>query len=66
MAVNNIPNVIIACCILYNVCEILGDAFNELWIDDVQLDQPVPLATTASVLSAAESIRNTLVQYYNS
>ena len=66
MAINNIPNVIIACCILHNVCEIHGDSFNDLWLDDVQLDQPVASATTASVSSAAENIRNALVQYYSS
>ena len=41
MAINNIPNVIIACCILHNVSQVHGDVFNDLWLDDSQLDQPV-------------------------
>ena len=65
MSISNVPNVIMACCILHNVCEVHGEAFNEVWLDDVHLDHPTS-ATTAITSSAAEDIRNTLVQYYSS
>ena len=29
MHINNVPNVVLACCILHNICEIHGDEFNE-------------------------------------
>ena len=29
-SVSNIPNIIMACCILHNICEIHGDAFIEM------------------------------------
>ena len=54
-----------ACCIFHNICEVHGEAFNEVWLDDVHSDQPT-LATTTGTSSAAEDIRNTLVQYYSS
>ena len=40
MHVDNVPNVILACCILHNVCEIHNDEFNEEWLADVDLEQP--------------------------
>ena len=43
---------------------IQGEAFNEVWLDDVHSDHPTS-ATTAIISSAAEDIRNTLVQYYS-
>ena len=65
MSISNVPNVIMACCILHNVCEVHGEAFNEVWLDDVQSDHPVS-TTTAITSSAAEDKRNTLVQCYTS
>lgn len=66
MAIPNIPDVIIACCILHNICEIHGETFNEVWLDEIQSDQPVSPVSTATVSPAAENIRNTLVRYYSS
>ena len=60
MSVSNIPNIIMACCVLHNICGIHRDAFNEIWLDDVHSDQPTS-STTAITSSAAEDIRNTLV-----
>ena len=65
MSISNVPHVIMACCILHNICEVHGEAFNEVWLDDVHSDQPTS-ATTTGTSSAAEDIRNTLVQYYSS
>ena len=30
----NVPTVIDACCVLYNVCEVHGESLNERWIED--------------------------------
>ena len=32
----DVPELIAACCVLHNVCEIHGDAFNDQWMDGVQ------------------------------
>jgi len=64
MSIAHIPNVIIACSILHNVCEVHGDTFNELWLEGIHLDEPTAPASTSST-SAAANIRNTLVQCYS-
>ena len=63
--ISNVPHVIMACCILHNICEVHGEAINKVWLDDVHSDQPTS-ATITGTSSAAEDIRNTLVQYYSS
>ena len=65
MNVDNVPTVITACCILHNMCEIHGDTFNELWMEDVNnLEQPVSAGTSAVTTDGAKSIRHALVMYY--
>ena len=66
MSIANIPNIIIACCILHNVCEVHGETFNEIWLEGIDSDQPSASASTSAVSSTAENIRKTLVQYYSS
>ena len=35
-----VPQVVTACCILHNLCEVHGDVFNDTWLEDPQLEQP--------------------------
>jgi len=66
MNVQNIPNVITACCILHNICEIHGDYFNEMWTEGTDsLEQPSSAGTGAIATDSARIIRDTLVQYYS-
>ena len=37
MHIKHIPNVILACCVLHNVCVIHNDTFNEEWLQDVDI-----------------------------
>ena len=63
MHVNNVPNVVLACCILHNVCEIHGDEFNEEWLEDldlVQLDDTHVSTTTQD----GGTVRDLLVNYF--
>jgi len=63
MHINNEPNVVLACCILHNVCEIHGDDFNEEWLDDLDLDQLGD--THASTFTQdGGTVRNLLVSYF--
>ena len=65
MEVQHVPNVVTACCILHNICEIHGSQFVESWMDDSSSQtQPTPSATTAVTSSQSRDIRNTLVQYF--
>jgi len=40
MFVGNVPNVILACCILHNICEVHGDVFNDEWMEELELMLP--------------------------
>ena len=71
MSITNIPNVIAACCILHNLCEIHGEAFCDSWMESIQSgdSQEEPAAPShrgnVETLSAAQAIRNNLVHYMN-
>lgn len=40
MHTKHIPNVILSCCVLHNICEIHNDTFDEEWLHDIDLSQP--------------------------
>ena len=65
MHTEHIPNVISACCVLHNVCEIHGESFNDTWLQQSDAhQQPSPSATPASrSRSAPRAVRNTIMQY---
>ena len=62
----SIKNVIAACCTLYNICEIHGDTFNEVWLEEInnETDDPTGTQATTSSHDDAEDIRDALVQYF--
>jgi len=57
MHINNVPNVVLACCILHNVCEIHDDEFNEEWLDDLDLDQ-LGDTHTSTIAQDGRTVRN--------
>ena len=61
MIVENVSTVITACCILYNVCEVHGDQYNERWTED----NGDLAETTAATTGAASTVWNVLVQYHS-
>ena len=64
MNIDNVPCVITAACILHNMCEVHGDTFNELWIEEIN-DLNQPIATNNNNINAnARAIRDVLVDYY--
>ena len=49
MQVDNVPHIIVACCILHNMCKIHHDSFNEEWLEGLNnLDQPEQYISTES------------------
>ena len=65
MDVGHIPQVITACCILHNICEVLGDKFVDAWLDGPPLEQPAGSAAGATTSSPqSRTIRNTLAQSF--
>ena len=68
MHVCNIPLVISACCVLHNICEVHGDAFNDSWLQQEsmlasQYQQSSPNVLQETTGSRPKNIRNALAQY---
>lgn len=66
MSINNVPQVVLACCILNNMCEIHGETFLPTWMDDMTADQQQPSTVPyqgSSSNAQAVNIRNKLVQH---
>ena len=64
-----VPTMILACCILHNVCESHGDAFKVEWQDEVaEAESPKPrhkaLISTSMDQSHAEEVRGLLCDYF--
>ena len=64
MDISHVPQVVTACCILHNMCEVHGDAFNDTWFEDSQLDQPHPPTPSTLPTSQDRAVRDSLVQYF--
>ena len=63
MFVGNVPNIILACCILHNICEVHGDVFNDEWMEDLDLAQP-DVATVSTTTPDSGTVRDLLVNYF--
>ncbi|KAJ8418954.1 hypothetical protein AAFF_G00004530 [Aldrovandia affinis] len=62
-----VPTMVLACCILHNMCEVHGDTFMEEWVDDVsQADCLQPSDTLPAYLDDpnAERVRSLLCDYF--
>lgn len=60
---NNVPLIVIACCILHNVCEIHHSKFNSEWLDSIESTQiPQPNSTATDDDEPSE---NASEKYYN-
>ncbi len=67
MSLSNIPTVVVACCILHNVCEVHGERFNDQWLESLsELPQP-PTASHRddTATDAPKEIRDALVHYFS-
>lgn len=67
MNISNIPNIIAACCVRHNVCEIYGDWFNEEWLQEVNLEQPdssFPVSSVQRTVPGGEQVHNILSDYF--
>ena len=66
MHVKNIPNVVAAACILCNMCEVHGDAFNDAWLETSDnSSQPPATAFRSSTSNRPKRVRDALVHYFS-
>ena len=63
MLVGNVPNIILACCTLHNICEVHRDTFNDEWLEDLDLIllDDVTVSTTSV---DGGTVRDLLVNYF--
>ena len=57
MDISRVPQVVTACCILHNLCEVHG-------MEESQLEHPPSPAPSSLPTSQARALRDTLVQYF--
>ena len=66
MKIDKMCNAVTACCILYNICEIHQDEFDEEWLEEVE-ESSGPSSGVSSLLpssSAVATVRNALADYF--
>ena len=67
MSIGNVPNVVAACCVLHNICEIRGDEFNGEWLQEVEEMLPstsTSPSTCTYTSTSGTAVRDTLVNYF--
>ena len=62
VSVADVPNIVAACCVLHNMCEIHGNSFNDEWM--VETDSTI-YASNAVTEIGGHSIRETLAAFFN-
>ena len=65
MLVENVPTVVGACCVLHNICQIHGDAFNNEWLRDMSHTGNISNDDNTGG-RGGESMRESLVQFFSS
>ena len=68
MLIENVPNLVAACCVLHNIYEIHGELFDDNWLEEalaVQQQQPNIVTQDEDTLSGPDTIRETFVQYFS-
>ncbi|XP_076837450.1 uncharacterized protein LOC143482801 [Brachyhypopomus gauderio] len=62
-----VPTMILACCVLHNVCEVHGDTFMEEWVDAVKQEenpQPADEVPASADDPAGETVRAMFCEYF--
>lgn len=67
VSVYDVSDLVSACCVLHNICEVHGDSFNQEWIEGVEVHRSTPtsVASTSHAGGAAVNIRKALMSYFN-
>ena len=63
--VDDVPELVAACCVLHNVCEVNGDQFDAEWMDGIGTHNPSPTSTALpSMEEDSVDIRNALMTFF--
>ena len=64
MHIENVPNMLRACCVLHNICEIHNDTFNEEGLQDMNEGGADTIAASSSSVGSGNDIRDALIEYF--
>ena len=62
-ALENVPNIVAACIILHNLCEMYGDHFQSEWEVNEHTEAEMDTSRTSTRSQTASDIRTALTQY---
>jgi len=64
--VSDVPELVAACCVLHNICEIHVEYFDEEWLEGVKDDSiTVNSIPTAAQAESGQDIRQALMSYFH-
>ena len=64
--IKSVPTIVTACCVLHNLCEMRGDAFEEAWIctQAETSDAPQSSVLSTATHSSGTRIREALCDFF--
>ena len=63
VSLESVPETIGACCVLHNLCQIHGDAFDDEWLETAS-ERDTLVVAQQSIQTSAENIRKALKEHY--
>ena len=70
-ATDDVPVLVMACCVLHNMCEVHKEQFDSAWLEDVAVESDPPSEANTShthnqsANNSAEVIRDAICHYMN-
>ena len=66
VSVTEVPELVGACCILHNICQLHGEGFDTQWFEDCEHDSPNDPAPSVSRLGggSGDRVRTALTEYF--
>jgi hypothetical protein len=63
--ISDVPELVTACCVLHNICEVHGEQFSEEWLEGVESQvNSSGIAAPSQPQDSAVSIRNALKSHF--
>ena len=64
-SIDDLPKLVSACCVLHNICELRGEAFDDDWMENDSAFSSVSQPVSTSTDINGDQIRTALTQYFS-